>query len=378
MNRSLLLGCTAVVAAAISGPALAQAKFDVTIGGDAYFQGGYVDHDLDAGERSTEFRNRFRVNIIPTAKADNGLEYGGHVRIRANRDDAAVDGDRAYLFVQGAFGTVQAGVVNGLSDEYGVIGPNVEGIAGGPDNSTLDFVPNAALPANAMNFRNLASGDAGTKIVYLTPSFSGFQAGASYMPRTGNVNNSINLSKTEAFGDLRAMTYTDVFEVGGLYRGEFGAVTVEASAFYEFGQAMDQVEPTMRYAYDDLSSFSAGVNVGYMGFAVGGFYAYHGDSGYCKTTAGCISREDQHVWSLNAQYGFGDVIVAGSYLNARDAGDMTVAGRSKLDLWQAGVTYAVAPGLTVGLEYSYFDLDADVAANSTNGSIVMLDTRLAF
>ncbi|WP_236783903.1 porin, partial [Azospirillum humicireducens] len=73
VNRYLLAGCAAVTLAAAAGAANAQAKFDVKVSGDAYFEAGYVSQDLDANTRSTEFRNRLRLNIIPTAKADNGL-----------------------------------------------------------------------------------------------------------------------------------------------------------------------------------------------------------------------------------------------------------------------------------------------------------------
>ncbi len=113
MNRYLLAGSAAVALALGAGAANAQAKFDIKVGGDAYFEAGYVDQDLDSGLRSTEFRNRMRINIIPTAKADNGLEYGARIRIRANSGAAnarTTDADRSYIFAQGTFGQVRLGV----------------------------------------------------------------------------------------------------------------------------------------------------------------------------------------------------------------------------------------------------------------------------
>jgi hypothetical protein len=76
VRSALLLGAAtlSLVSVMAAGPASAQSKFDVVIGGDAYFEAGYVDQDRDAGLRSTEFRNRLRLLVTPKAKADNGLE----------------------------------------------------------------------------------------------------------------------------------------------------------------------------------------------------------------------------------------------------------------------------------------------------------------
>ncbi|MFP5512173.1 MAG: hypothetical protein ACLGJC_03680 [Alphaproteobacteria bacterium] len=57
MKRSLVIGCAAVALAAGCGTASAQSKFDVLLGGDAFFQGAYVDQDNDNGLRKTEFAN---------------------------------------------------------------------------------------------------------------------------------------------------------------------------------------------------------------------------------------------------------------------------------------------------------------------------------
>lgn len=385
MKRSLALGCAAVAFAATSGTALAQAKFDVTVGGDAFLQGAFVDQDDDAGLRSFEMRNRFRLVVTPTAKADNGLEYGGRVRIRAAQANRSNDADRAYIFASGAFGTVQGGVINGLSDEYGIIGPNVEGIAGGPDNATLEFLTgsssyNQGTAALAQNFRNLVSGDIGTKVVYLTPKFAGFTGGVSYMPRTGNHNTSVDRRERLAIaGGQRAVDYQDVVEVGANYANEFGAVSVEASAYYQFGKATDTTGGGLN-TYEDLSSYNIGVNVGFAGFKVGAMYMNAGESGYNKNGVVNFNRTNQDVWILGANYTTGPFILAANYLRYKDAGDLTISGNSKMDLYQAGVTYVVAPGLTAGLEYSYFKFRSDDRATFPNdkGSIIMLDTRLAF
>jgi len=358
MKRSLVIGCAALALAAGCGTASAQSKFDVVIGGDAYFQGAYVDQDRDQGLRKTEFANRYRLVITPTAKADNGLEYGGRIRIRAAGTNTTVTEDRAFIFVNGGFGTVQAGVINGLSDEYGIFGPNVEGIAGGPDNNTVSFY-SGALPYTLASFRALESGDIGTKVVYLTPIFAGFQGGISYTPQYNNVNQSVNRVKGTAL-------YRDIAEVGGIYKNTFGSVSLEASAFYQFAKA--DIART-----EDLSSIHVGATVGFGAIKVGGSYAFSGDSGYATGTRGV---DDQQVWTVGANYTTGPFILAANYTNAQGIDNTTFTVDSEAELWQAGVTYTVAPGLTAGLEYNF--LENKVAGVRDDAHIIMVDTRLAF
>ncbi|CAO3355441.1 porin [Azospirillum palustre] len=362
MKRSLVIGCAAVALAAGCGTASAQAKFDILLGGDAYFQGAYVDQDDNTGLRKTEFANRFRLTVTPTAKADNGLEYGARLRLRAaggTNNNRSTDSDRAFMFVNGGFGTVQAGVINGLSDEYGIIGPNIEGIEGSPDAQFLNYYANAnGAPYALGSLRTLESGDASSKIIYLTPSFAGFQVGAAYTPVYGSSNTDINRRKNST-------AYRDMGEVQATYKGEFGGFGLEASAAYQFAKAASQLE--------DLSSVHVGANLSYAGFKVGGSYAFSGDSGYAKGTRGV---DDQQVWIVGANYDFGSVILAATYTDAKGI-DSNFAGlNSRAHVWQAGVTYTVAPGLTTGLEYSYLDNKVGGVNNDTN--IVLWDTRFAF
>ncbi|QCO15109.1 porin [Azospirillum brasilense] len=375
MKRSLVTGCAAIAIIACSGVASAQTKFEVKIGGDAFFQGAYVEQDRDEGTRSTEFANRFRVVVTPVATADNGLEYGGRVRMRAANGASNVrtmDADRAFIFVNSGFGTLQAGTINGLSDEFGIIGPNVEGIAGGPDNNTVEFLNGSStyglLPTTTNNFRALASGDVGTKIIYLTPTIAGFQGGVSYMPRSGDSHTSINRRQDNG-------GFQDVVEAGGTYTNEFGGFSVAASAFYQFGDAVDNGVGAAATRFEKLSSVHAGLNVGYGDFKIGGSYAYSGDSGYDKSIT---TKQKQDIWIVGAQYTTGPLILAANYSHSRGNDVETQTTPAKADLYQAGVTYTVAPGLTTGLEYSYLDLKTDAVGLDDRAHIVMIDTRLAF
>ncbi len=388
MKRSLAVACAAV--ALTSGSAFAQTKYDVTIGGDAFFQAGFVDQKLDDGLRSTEMRNRFRLVLTPSAKADNGLEYGARLRIRADTGSPNTTGgrkltqDRAYIFAKGGFGTLQAGTINGLSDEYGFIGPNVEGISGSADNTDVDFLNGSRLYdgviGRSTNFRNQVSGDAASRIIYLTPTFAGFQGGISYMPRNDDSQNSINRQKYSRVIDPGqfAPSFQDVVEFGGLYTGAVGPVTLEASAYYETGSPTKEALAGFSNSFKTLNSYNVAANIGFADFKVGAMYRDAGKSGYCK--AGC-GGSGSKTWIVGANYTMGPVILAINYQNYKDGGDdLLDPGNANMDLYQAGVTYTVAPGFTTGLEYSYFKANNKDSLDrvTDKGSIILFDTRLAF
>ena len=365
MKRSLVIGCAAVALSAGCGTASAQSKFDILLGGDAFFQGAYVDQDNDNGLRKTEFANRFRLTVTPTAKADNGLEYGARLRLRASNgtgNSRTTDSDRAFIFVNGTFGSVQAGVVNGPSDDSGVIGPNVDGISGSPDGWYGSYYGVTSLPYVTGSLRTLESGDASTKIVYSTPSFSGFKMSAAYTPTYGSSNTDVNRRKDSS-------AYKDMGEIQAYYKGAFGAVGLEGSVAYQFAEA--------RSGLEDLSSVHAGATVTYGAFALGGSYAFSGDSGYAKGHRGV---DDNQIWLVGAQYTLGPVILAATYTDAKGAnvatGAAVAADYARAHIYQAGVTYTVAPGLTTGLEYSYVDNKSGGVNNDAN--IVLWDTRFSF
>ncbi|WP_029010830.1 porin [Azospirillum halopraeferens] len=364
MNRYLLAGCAAVALAMGSGAANAQAKFEVKIGGDVFFEAGYAEDDI-SGNRSVEFRNRFRVNITPTAKADNGLEYGGRVRLRANRSDATVDGDHAYIFVQGTFGQVRLGVTNSFNDDTYVSRPIGYMFLG---QTTPGDVYLSGLPFHDYS---LVPEGSGTKIRYASPVFAGFQVGASYTPRAGDYNNSVVLTQDDA-------SVQDMFEIGANYKGTFAGVSVNASAGYFWGDA----EPTATgVRRDDLRAWQVGGQVGYAGFLVGAGYVDYDDS---LQPSGAVGIRDAYSWNAGVQYTTGPIVVGAGYTygqgsrsTSTTAAAVAVAN-SKLDLWSVGLAYTVAPGLTVGAEYNYFDLNTPTGFADRDGSVVMLRSIVAF
>jgi len=414
MNRYLLAGCAAVALAMGSGAANAQAKFEVKVGGDAFAEWGWVDQDRDAGLRSTEMRNRFRVNIIPSAKADNGLEYGARLRIRADAATRGLTQDKAYIFAQGGFGQVRIGNETSFNDNTIVSRPidylpfglynqadsflnqnarssSVRNQGADVSNSaTTGSLATATAPATlgtgtslATNYSSMTwptiGGETATRIVYFSPRIAGFQLGGSYTPRNDDSTNSVNRLKT---GNALAVStvqtsFQDIWEIGANYDANFGGVGVKVGAGYYAGQAADVANASFR----NLRAWQAGAQVSFAGFALGGSYSDFGKSGFNKALG---NVESGRVYQLGAQYTMGPVVIGAGWMRGSDAGDVFVSGRRKLDVYEIGASYTVAPGLAVQAQYDYFKADSDRANTvalgqaDDKGSIVLLRTTLAF
>ena len=392
MNRYLLAGCAAAALALGAGAANAQAKFEVKLGGDAYFEGGFVSQDRDTDLRSVEFRNRFRVIITPTAKADNGLEYGGRIRMRANAGTSNarnMDADRAYIFAQGAFGQVQLGVTNSFNDNTYVTAPQdylplgiYDGVAawiggGATGGQGADISGGLASLNGSMLNQSLVTENNATKIVYFSPRFSGLQLGASYTPRNDSSNTDIARIEPTAPGTGFSSTFQDLVEVGANYSNTFGGVALKASAGYVWGNAANAAVGT---SVEDLRSWQVGAQIGYAGFALGGSYTDFGDSGQVQSAT--TNNDKARVWVVGAQYTAGPIVVGANYKNGQDAGSLAVPGKRKLEVYEIGAGYTVAPGLTLQAQYDYFQADSDRTTVTNNlddeGHVVLVRTILAF
>ena len=387
----------AALAAALSlgaGDAAAQVQtasnFKLTVGGDAFFEAGFVDQKRDAGLRSTEFRNRLRLLIIPTAKADNGLEYGARIRLRANNGDRTTDADRAFLFAQGSFGTLRGGLLSGVDNDVHlfmqtpldwrmlVLYNEPFAYIGGTSNggATVNGVPAGAdLPYLKTGFDwidlNFLENNA-TKIVYYSPRIAGFQIGVDFTPRNDSSNSDVSRVKLGSGTAPFTNTYQNILEGGVNYDARIGDVAVKAFGTAMVGSAVD----TPAVTYHDLRAWHVGGQLGFGVWSVGAGYLDVGKSGLGKASG--IAADRTRTWSTGFQYRDGPVAAGFQYQHGQDAGNPALPGARSVDTYTAGGMYTVAPGLSVGGEYALFRARSDTAGRNDRGSVVLLHSALMF
>jgi hypothetical protein len=348
--KKLLLGTTALVL--LSGAAAAQqvttsSPFTVTLGGSVRSDFSFFDEDVSNVNR--EQRLDTRLTLGAEAKADNGLVYGFNGRIRTSGDGGnGMIMDYKYLYAKGAWGAVNLGDYQGAATQLEVVAPTV-GIG------QADYA--AFTGAGFASLFWATEDQADTRITYITPSFSGFQAGLSYTPEKGDSGRGIQ--KTGA-------RYRDIAEVAAQYSGEFGGVGVTVGGGFELGG-----ESTS--ALGDYQVWNLGAQVSYAGFSFGGNYYDNGETGLGQGA-------DQYGWALGLTYATGPFGVGASYV--RTTTDL--AGSSKVDdqIWGVGGAYKLAPGLSLQADVNYInsdDADTDTAGNQDNKAWqLVLRTRVDF
>lgn len=421
--KKLLIG-TAAIALGVAASAPAKAADGVKLGLGGFFAGyvTWLDQDDETGvnTRSFDIQRETEVHLNGETTLDNGLTVGAHFEMEAdgyNNTDLGGGTDAAdsfnieesYAYFSGAWGRVNFGAEDGAAFLLQVAAPSAD--------SNIDGLRQQIQP---VNYANTALGDNNTygpvglaagafrfdydnnparfdnKLTYMTPVFSGFQAGVSYTTDTGcSGSNALagNCTKDEA------LDYGSVWELAARYEGKVANVGVTAGA----GYTKSNLEVDNAFEDDD-KTWDAGLNLKWSAFDLGGAYL-KSNNGANNTPYG---DGDTRVWVAGLDYTIGAYKLGMSYYNQKqDVGaidavledafyapgdlDADVNGVDRAvdtDRWSAGVQYTYGPGMTFRGSVNYinhqigvrdFINDAlDEAAVDDSHTFVMLGTQINF
>lgn len=346
--------------------------------------------------------------------AANGLKYGSSLEIRADNYSGAANGvfgsisqasrSRNTLYFRkmwgylgtDTLGTIRLGSTDGPVSLYmtgnfenfndGGLNGDVPGLLSGQGGGLI-FWPFA----DAGNF------NVGTKAMYLSPQFLGFDFGVSFEPSTANGGNASNcnganyvnanfvnsagtfttaggangiftgagpgcdrLSSTPS--NVESQRRRNTFEGLLRYRGSFGGVGLAATAAYigsssvkdNSGIPFSNNVVGFRPNYDGMSVGDFGVALTFGGLSVGGKYQFGRYNGNWALAPKGVP--DAEAMLVGASYTAGPVVVGAHYLDYQSAGDPlnALAGRGRREQGiAAGGTYALAPGVSLFLSYVY-------------------------
>jgi predicted porin len=184
--KKVLLGTSALLGAGlVASPAFAADGIKLSVGG--FFKTAYmVNFDDDSegepgNERNTDgFFSDSEIYFRGSTVLDNGLEVGARVELEGEDDSDQID--EAWIFFSGGFGEIHIGSEDEALANNCILPP------GGTGNFSA-FSPNQ-WGANTLTTNTACTGvdDRGDaqKILYVTPSFAGFQVGLSYTPNGGD------------------------------------------------------------------------------------------------------------------------------------------------------------------------------------------------
>ncbi len=428
--KKLLMCSVALGGIALSAPAFAQdggVKLDV--GGWFAGYGAYVDQDETGTTEAREFDilSHTEVHFTGETVLDNGLTVGAHFEVDADSDDS-FDVQEAYSYFSGSWGRVNFGAENGAAYLLQVDAPsaddNVDGVRTYVNAVNYDLVPglagtlatgatpeldgvagtSAAETAVGTGLTAVAGGFLGdalvfdydddatgysNKLTYMTPVFSGFQAGVSYTPETDEDARGLEgVHADDEDGD-----YGSAYELALRYSGQYENVGFALGAGYthieledgttsyttdldgdgvlDAGEDIDGDGAFDGFSLDDRQSWNAGLDLDIAAFGLG--------VAYVEDDLGIDNGAQRETWVFGADYTNGPWKLGASYYNqdqelsflASDLGDL------ETDRYTGGVTYTYGPGMTFRGSISY--VDHDVADSSdVEATSVLLGTQINF
>jgi hypothetical protein len=337
--KKILLGTTALVL--LSGAAAAQqvttkAPFTVTLGGSVRYNMSFFDQDVTGVNREQSIDTR--LTLKAEAKADNGLVYGytGRIRTLSNGGNAMIL-DRSAIYATGTWGAVYLGDDDDARTRLEVLNPTV-GIGQADQAGFLSAGNNSMFWSTEGNFA--------TKITYMTPSFSGFQAGVSYTPENNTKRNISLPAKGVQATDNPA--FSDWFDIGAGYTGSFGQVGVKVGGGVGFAAA--DRGPNTRQTWN----WNLGAQLSYAGFTFGGYYWDDNNVGSLSTSR---SGDNLISYGLGLTYTTGPWGLGASWVQTNL--DRTGTLRDQTDtVYGVGAAYQLAPGLSLQGDINMVDSDS--------------------
>lgn len=336
--KKVLLASSALLAFATVAQAAEPVKLG--IGGYMTENFGYAsnkDSIISAGQNANavDVQSDVNVNFKGSTKLDNGISVAVEVDtfgsqrkdsrnvVGGKNSTATGNGNvkRSYLTVSGAFGAVIAGeredalyIVHNSAPDVGNIGLQ--------DGSWFQWVQDPSYH-RTYNTTNTARYDNRTnKISYVTPSFYGLAAAASYVPNA-SLSNSGHTSMPSA-NDSTFYTSNglvngtdvsgDVYGAGLAYANTFGGVSIKADAGYAIANAVN------------LGLYQAGAQVSYAGFTVGGSYLNRNvDNNSAALRSYAYAGQS---WDVGASYVTGPYAVSLGYFHDSSKNDVRAADAS--------------------------------------------------
>jgi predicted porin len=246
---------------------------------------------------------------------------------------------------------------------------------GVPINSgwVTPFVPPQANHAAAFRHPGLSTyvdfGNDENIVSYFTPRLAGFQVGASYVPTLTGTGTGANFPTNPSPG----AEGNHGVAVGVNFVRSFDGVDVAVAGGYR--SILDE-NPTV--FGDAPEQLSAGVNLGYAGFTVGGSWAYE-DS---ELPNGAPAPTDGQSFDLGASYSTGPWSVGLTWLYTESEGGNPLSGtgntgEDELNAIEGGVEYALGPGITTSFSVLYANFEEE-GGGENDGTLAIAGLALAF
>lgn len=372
-------GFASAAAGLVDGDAEGDADAEIAVKGSTVLGGG-----LELGAVVEGRLDGQQPNQLYAGGRYSSLLIGGPRGIGPLTSDAYLQG--AYGYVRGAFGQVIVGRDHGVGRTFAVTAPTIFRSVNVNDWRT------DLSGLNDVHTVNDFSGYS-TKFTYLPPAnflggaLGGLQLGVSYSPSLAHCGKDLCAPEDRLLiapnGQLltEASRWDDVVEAAMYYQkqvgGRDGLLLGLGASYVSASEDARVLSP----AFDDYRAYALGLNLGFRGLTVGGSVkstnsglADLDQDGYLAFDAGITFKtgEDKGDWGVMLGYGQSDAEIVGPVaaqpLIFRDT-----------QTAQAGVTYFVGRGITIGAAAQYVESTKPASAGGQEeAATVVIESSIKF
>ncbi len=419
MKKLLMATCAIGLGSVLMGGAAfaqtaAPGSITVRLNGRINWYAGVEGSSLDSsnGQKTAtqSFYGYLRLYPGFDGVAANGLHYGAAAQLRTGWGSSA-SSETLYVFqAYGYLGLPQLGQISFGQQNGPTVLFETGTFEGFNDGGWWGDLP-VIIPNNAevvYPFVDNGSFDQATdKIVYLSPTWSGFQFAVGFTPN--QTANNYAPAPTSVPTPLVGGMPRNLIDVGGQYTQQFGPVGIQIGADYNYagqvnGAGSETGGHTTPSGYKDLSIFTGGATATIAGVTVGGNVVY-GDFNQVSGYTFQLEPDGGQAavgWLAGAQYTQGPLTFGASYFQFNTTGDLPggidagsgatitsaglTTGQQMNAGFAAGATYTLVPGVDLFLDYDWgwrhqggFDFatnDAGTAYNTVQSQLFGVGTQI--
>ncbi len=330
--------------------------------------------DQDGSARKTDILRDTDITFSGETTLSNGLTVGANV----NTDGDGGDGfeiEDSFIYASGDWGRLSAGAEDGTAFLLQVAAPsadeNVDGIETfvNPINFNATGLSGTDFETDTSEFgldydNDLTAG--ADKISYISPVFSGFQAGASYTPDVSNfspASRSLNGNNTDNVLD----EFGDAWELGARFEN-----SMSDTINYTVGAGYTSVNTERTNGASTIDTFTEwntgfDMNIGDYGIGVV----------YTENNGGKINGNDSKTWVIGADYTVGDIKYGASWLN--NTHEETTTTEIDTNRFTGGLVYEYGPGLSFRGSVSHTNANAPASlGGDVKGTAITVGTQILF
>lgn len=403
--KKVLIASTALVAATVfsAGAASASEKIKLNLGGfskwwvvgqwnDDTFQANNSAAGAQGDYNSVDVKGDNEVYFGGSTTLDNGLQVGIDIQLEAggnNNSNGAVTNDsndmidESYVWLAGGFGKVIVGSKNNGTYLIHNTAPDAAGnwneggiMTGGFSLVKPTSVQTITPGSNGGNTTAIVTDNDAEGLTYVTPTFYGFTFGASYKPNA--VEDTRASQQLNATAGGTATTASEIYGAGVLYANTFGGVGVKA----DFGWATYEAESyrgtLVSRGKVGVNEYSAGANLSYAGFTLGG--SYRQVIADTDATAAADIDLSGNAWDVGLQYASGPYAVSLAYFKSKVEDSVANQNEDEIEFYQLSGKYNLGAGVDALASIGYADFagEGNRPQENNSGWVAMTGLSLAF